>query len=335
MLRTLNHKALTQVLACLHQDGVIALPTETVYGLAADAQNPTAINRLFAIKGRPHSRPISILMASMQDMETYAKDIPKAAWQLAEAFWPGPMTLILPKKSEVSDILSANTPTIGLRVPDHAMAQQVLKAFGRGLAAPSANTHKALSPTSAAAVRADLGDKVDHILDGGIASAGIESTIIDCTKQSLTVLREGFLDPQTMSDTIGTHIQISKPATAQKPATMSMHSLSLDEIANRLQNHSGDATMVVISRHKPTHRQVILHDSRVPERENQTPKTSAIHWILMPQDPYFFAQCFYQKLSLASRLMQGNPNATCLFETLPQDHFIWRSLTRRLTKRTG
>ena len=181
----------------LRAGGIVAMPTETVYGLAADARNPAAIARIFEIKGRPTDHPLIVHLATAEQLPDWAAVVPEAARRIAAACWPGPLTMLLPRHADVIDEVTGGRPTIGLRVPSHPMAQAVLTAFGSGLAAPSANRFGKVSPTTAQHVIDDIGDLLDPsrdlVLDGGSSSIGVESTIVDLTVDPPQVLRAGAI----------------------------------------------------------------------------------------------------------------------------------------------
>ena len=177
----------------LRQGGLVAIPTETVYGLAADAKNPEAVNKIFALKGRPADHPLIVHIAGAGQLPQWAIDIPDAAYRLAERFWPGPLTIILNKRSDVPDEVTGGQHTVGLRCPDNAITLQLLREFGGGLAAPSANRFGRISPTTAEHVRAEFGASVPMILDGGACTIGIESTIVDLSRKPARILREGHV----------------------------------------------------------------------------------------------------------------------------------------------
>ena len=184
---------LEEAAAILRRGGVVALPTETVYGLAADASSPAAVRRIFEIKGRPADHPVIVHVADKLHLDHWAREVPETARLLAEHFWPGPLTLILPRNKHVSDAITGGQDTVGLRVPNHPIALALLRAMGPtgGLAAPSANRYGRISPTTAAHVREELGDSVDMILDGGACQVGLESTIVSCLGNNVNVLRPG------------------------------------------------------------------------------------------------------------------------------------------------
>ncbi|HKO87746.1 MAG TPA: L-threonylcarbamoyladenylate synthase [Burkholderiales bacterium] len=182
---------------------VVAFPTETVYGLGADAHNAEALRKIFKLKGRPADHPLILHMASAASMEQFAQEIPQAAHLLAERFWPGPLTLILKRAAGVSDAVTGGQDTVGLRVPAHPVAQQLLQAFGGALAAPSANKFGRVSPTQAAHVAQDFGPQAPMILDGDAAPVGIESTIVDVSGARPRMLRPGAIGAAAIEEVLG------------------------------------------------------------------------------------------------------------------------------------
>ena len=185
--------SIAEAVAILRGGGLLAIPTETVYGLAADARNPEAVARIFALKGRPSDHPLIVHIAGPDAIDTWASTIPESAKKLATHFWPGPLTLILKKRSDVPDAVTGGQETVGLRSPDHPLTLSLLRAFGGGLAAPSANRFGRISPTSAGHVRDEFGENAPPILDGGPCPVGIESTIVDLSQSPPRILREGHI----------------------------------------------------------------------------------------------------------------------------------------------
>ena len=192
--------AMLDAAAHLKAGDLVAFPTETVYGLGADASNSEAVARIYSVKGRPNDHPLIVHIASMDRMGDWASDVPEYAIALARSFWPGPMTLILKRSELAGDFITGGQDSVGVRVPDHVVARALLEAFersgGKGVAAPSANRFGHVSPTTAAAVIEELGDyltKDDLVLDGGACAVGVESTIIDCTGAAPSVLRPGAI----------------------------------------------------------------------------------------------------------------------------------------------
>jgi L-threonylcarbamoyladenylate synthase len=184
-------RSIDEALSALRRGGLVAIPTETVYGLAADASNEEAVRRIFAVKGRPADHPLIVHVANAAQMADWAAEIPAAAAVLADACWPGPLTLLVPRAAHVLSVVTGDRDTVGIRVPAHPMTTELLERFGGGLAAPSANRFGRVSPTTAAHVARDLGDDVDVILDGGPCPVGVESTIVDCTVDPPQILRPG------------------------------------------------------------------------------------------------------------------------------------------------
>ncbi len=187
----------------LREGELVAFPTETVYGLGADASNPLAIAKIFAAKGRPAEHPLIVHLPGVAHLERWAIDIPEAAGKLAAAFWPGPLTLILKRHPDVPDAVTGGQDTVGLRVPNHPLALQLLREFAGGVAAPSANRFGRISPTMAAHVRDELGAAVAMILDGGPCAVGIESTILDLSDGEPRILRPGMLDAAALGAVLG------------------------------------------------------------------------------------------------------------------------------------
>jgi L-threonylcarbamoyladenylate synthase len=182
---------------------LVAFPTETVYGLGADASNPVAVKKIFAAKGRPSDHPLIVHLPGVEHLDRWAREIPEKAYALAKAFWPGPLTLILKRQPTVSDAVTGGQDTVGLRVPGHPLALELLHAFGGGLAAPSANRFGHVSPTTAQHVRDELGDSVALVLDGGPCQVGIESTIVDLTGEQTSILRPGMVSAYDLGRVLG------------------------------------------------------------------------------------------------------------------------------------
>jgi L-threonylcarbamoyladenylate synthase len=197
----------------LHHGHLIAFPTETVYGLGADAQNESAVARIYKVKGRPQDHPLIVHIGDWQLMGEWAEEIPDFAIDLARAFWPGPMTLILKRSDLAKDFVTGNQNTVGIRVPNQTLALQLLNEFskigGKGIAAPSANRFGQVSPTTAEAVREEIGAYLsadDAILDGGPCSVGVESTIIDCTGANPRILRPGAITESMIKEATGLEV---------------------------------------------------------------------------------------------------------------------------------
>jgi L-threonylcarbamoyladenylate synthase len=208
----------------LRDGGLVAFPTETVYGLGADAERPEAVARIFSAKGRPVRHPLIVHLGDPDLLDAWADGVPTEARLLADAFWPGPLTLLLWRSAKALDEVTGGRPTVGLRVPDHPTALALLAAFGGGVAAPSANRFGRVSPTSAADVVSELGSGVDLVVDGGPSVVGVESTIVDLTGDRPHVLRPGGVSVERLTEVLG-----AAPATA----TVSRADAASDEGAAR------------------------------------------------------------------------------------------------------
>ena len=187
----------------LRSGGLVAFPTETVYGLGANALDAAAVERIYAAKGRPQYNPLIVHLAAAEQVLDVARTFDERAQRLAARFWPGPLTLVLPKRDEIPESVTAGLPSVAVRVPSHAVAQALLRAAGIPIAAPSANRSTQLSPTTAAHVAKSLGDAVDLILDGGPTTVGIESTVIDLASDRATLLRPGVISAPEIEAVIG------------------------------------------------------------------------------------------------------------------------------------
>ncbi len=226
--------------------GLVAFPTETVYGLGADACNADAVARIYSVKGRPADHPLIVHVASMDGLGDWADDVPGFAISLARDFWPGPMTLVVKRSTLAEDFVTGGQDTVGVRVPDHPVALGLLEAFelagGKGVAAPSANRFGNVSPTSAQAVSDELGDYLaggDQILDGGSCDVGVESTIIDCTGDVPKILRPGAITAQMISESTGLEVvgQVSGDVAVDSNAI---------RVSGSLEAHYAPAATVVL-----------------------------------------------------------------------------------------
>ncbi len=207
--------AVAAAVAALRRGEAVGLPTETVYGLAADARNPDAIARVFALKGRPLEHPLIVHLPCVDALDEWAIEVPDAAYRLAAAFWPGPLTLVLRRHPSVLDAVTGGQPTVALRVPAHRLAQAVLQGFDGGLVAPSANRFGHVSPTTAAHVRAEFGDALPLVLDGGASTIGIESSIVDLSGDAPRLLRPGMLAAAEIESVLG--VPLARGSTDSSP----------------------------------------------------------------------------------------------------------------------
>lgn len=294
-----------RAVALLQSGGLVAFPTETVYGLGADAANPLAVARIFAAKGRPADHPLIVHLAGAGCLERWARDVPSLAWELAEAFWPGPLTLILKRATAVPTAVTGGQDTIGVRVPAHPVALALLRAYAEaggglggmcGLAAPSANRFGRISPTEARHVREELGDAVPLVLDGGRCLVGIESTILDLTRADTLpprLLRPGRVTPEQIAAVIGI-----LPETAAQPTD---DRLPVPRVSGSLAAHYAPTTAlrlvapaqlaeVIDALQQAGRRLAILCRSRLP---GANPPHAVRQ---LPADPHGYARGLYRAL---------------------------------------
>jgi L-threonylcarbamoyladenylate synthase len=261
---------------------LVAFPTETVYGLGADASNSNAVARIYSVKGRPNDHPLIVHIASMERMGDWASDVPEYAIALARNFWPGPMTLVLKRSDLAGDFVTGGQDTVGVRVPDHVVALALLEAFekagGKGVAAPSANRFGHVSPTTATAVVEELADylsKDDLVLDGGACAVGVESTIIDCTGLLPRVLRPGAISTAMIEEATGLKVVNTDGADAIR-------------VSGSLENHYAPAARVLLCEVPLAGQGFIAH------KNIETP--SGVIRLASPSNDEEFAQILYSAL---------------------------------------
>jgi L-threonylcarbamoyladenylate synthase len=312
----------------LRQGRLVAFPTETVYGLGADASNPDAVASIFKAKGRPADHPLIVHIASIDSLYDWASTVPEAALKLAARFWPGPLAMILNKKPEVPLEVTGGQQTVGLRMPDHPVALALLKSFGGGVAAPSANRFCRISPTQASHVSEELGDAVDMILDGGACRVGVESTIIDLSGNKPRLLRPGHISREDIEAVLQTELilpSIAVPAAEmpediRAPGMMTVH-------------------------YAPTTPAIRCSAERLPERIRQLlnegkrigllayqldiAETDQVRVLRLPEQAADYAQSLYAALRKLDNLQLD----AILVEQPPQTE-PWRAINDRLNKAT-
>lgn len=208
----------------LEQDQLVAIPTETVYGLAGNALSAAAITKIFEAKDRPHFDPLIVHVPNIEACERYATEVPPLARKLAEKFWPGPLTLLLKKKEIIPDLVTSGLDTVGLRCPDHPLTRSLLQSLSFPLAAPSANPFGYVSPTTAAHVNEQLGEKIDYILDGGPCEVGIESTIVGFEEGATVIYRLGGIRAEAIEEVVGPlHISVHSTSNPLAPGQLKSH----------------------------------------------------------------------------------------------------------------
>ena len=223
MTAAVSKAAIAHAVAQLKAGELVAFPTETVYGLGADASNADAVRKIYAAKGRPSNHPLIVHVADAAQLANWARDVPPFAHKLAKKFWPGPLTLVLKRNPRVPDEVTGGQDTVAIRVPSHPVAQALLREFGGGVAAPSANRFGRVSATTAAHVREEFGDAVACVLDGGAADVGIESTIVDCSGKAPTLLRPGWITPQQLEAALGSALAAPDADAPRVSGTLDKH----------------------------------------------------------------------------------------------------------------
>ena len=307
--------SVADAVAALRRGEAIGLPTETVYGLAADASDPAAVRRIFALKGRPADHPLIVHVADAAAIDDWARDVPPAARALAAAFWPGPLTMIVRRGARVADDVTGGQDTVGLRCPAHPLALQVLRAFGGGLAAPSANRFGRISPTSAAHVREEFGDAVPVVLDGGDSDVGIESTIVDLSGAVPRILRPGMITRARIEAVVG---PVEDGAAADSPRA-----------SGTLEAHYAPRTPLLLlprAALEAEARQQAAFGKRVQVLSLDTlPAESA--GVALPMDAVAYAHSLYAAL----RTLDARGANLLLVERPPADD-AWRAVADRLRR---
>ena len=297
----------------LRAGGLVAFPTETVYGLGADASNQAAVARLYAVKRRPLDHPVILHFADADTAFTWAHKAPASALKLAEWFWPGPLTLILERSLRAKNFVTGGQDTVGLRVPSHPVAQALLDEFGGAIAAPSANRFGAVSPTTAAHVREDLGNEVDLVLDGGPSEVGIESTIVDLSSGKPVLLRPGRISREQLREALGVEILEKSGSSPRHSGGLERHYAPRTP-AKLVPTHALDQEIAKLKDHV-----AVLAFSRPDERVD--------FWLRMPREPAGYAQ----KLYAALRELDGAGCGLILVEA-PPEGAEWAAVRDRLER---
>lgn len=307
---------LEQAVAILRRGGLVAFPTETVYGLGADARNPAAIARLYAVKGRPRTHPLIVHLGRSERLDRWAREVSPAALALAATFWPGPLTLVLRRANGVPDAVTGGQDSVGLRMPAHPLALELLARFAGGIAAPSANRFGRVSPTTADHVREDLGSDVDLVLDGGACEVGIESTIVDLSRGAPVILRPGRITAEQIEKATGaTPRRIAGPAP-RAPGALPAHYAPRRPL--KLVESADWDRAAVMERDK---RLAVLCFREKP------PGDSGATWITAARDPEKFAHDLYANL----RLLDAAGCDLILVEAPPRDP-QWTGVNDRLAR---
>jgi len=288
------NEQITVAVASLHKGNVVAFPTETVYGLGADISHLQAIQRIFDIKGRPPDHPLIVHFARLAELEFWAEDVPEAALILAEHFWPGPLTLILPKSRHIPYSVTGGQDTVGLRIPSHPIALKLLEKLGshKAIAAPSANRFGFVSPTSAEHVKQEFGGCIDIILDGGACEVGLESTIVSCINGEVTILRPGGIQVSSIESILRQKVFVRpRDNSIRASGSLASHYATVTplEICDSQSLSLRSATLL----QQRVRTAVIIRNMRADSTQDPEHK---LHHVLMADDPVEFGRDLYATL---------------------------------------
>ncbi len=297
----------------LRAGGLVAFPTETVYGLGADASSAAAVARLYKVKRRPADHPVIVHLADAAAALSWAREVPEGAKKLAARFWPGPLTLILKRSPKAQDFVTGGQDSVGLRVPSHPVAQALLREFGGGVAAPSANRFGAVSATTASHVRADFGAEVDMVLDAGPSEIGIESAIVDFSRAVPALLRPGRISQEELEAALGGALAAPSSESPRAPGSLERHYAPRTP-AKLVPPHALDAEIA-----RRGARVAVLAFSRPDERVD--------FWLRMPREPAAYAERLYAAL----RELDGAGCEAILIEAPPQAPG-WEAVRDRLSR---
>lgn len=309
---------IAQAVALLKAGQLVGFPTETVYGLGADASDPVAVARIFNAKGRPSDHPVIVHLAPGADVSLWAARVSAEAQALMDAFWPGPLTLILPRAPGVPDAVTGGQETVGLRCPSHPVAQQLLRAFAGGVAAPSANKFGRVSPTTASHVAEEFGDALALVIDGGPCEVGIESTIVDVTGDQPVLLRPGHVSAEALGRVLGRAVRTRAQIEAAR---------ALPRVSGALAAHYAPRTALeLVATEALAQRIQALLAANLKVGVWSTAQPAAdVSWRQAPAEPVAYAQALYATL----RLLDAQGLDILLLEATP-DNDAWSAVNDRL-----
>lgn len=317
--------AVQRAATLLRAGEVVALPTETVYGLAANALDPVAVAKIYAIKGRPAHNPIIVHVAGLEQAQRCVTHWPEAAAQLARSFWPGPLTLVLPRAPLIPDLVTAGGATVGVRWPGHPFMQAVIRECGFPLAAPSANLSNSISPTNAEHVRKQLGTQLPLIVDGGQAQVGIESTVIDLVAQPPRVLRPGMIHEESLRAALGEvrneKFEVHEENALRSPGLLKKHYAPKAKLMLRAWRDADDLNQQLATRNVQRSKTHVIAHTHIPSGDG---------WgcvSVIPHDAEAFARAIYAELHRCDEAGAG----WIVVETLPAGS-EWRAIADRLNR---
>jgi L-threonylcarbamoyladenylate synthase len=309
---------IADAVAVLRAGGLVAFPTETVYGLGADASNPDAVEAIYAAKGRPRNHPLIVHLHERAQLNAWAREISSHAERLAQRFWPGPLTLIYKRAPQVLDVVTGGQDTVAVRMPSHPIARELLRAFGGGIAAPSANRYGRVSATTAEHVRSEFGSAVGCVLDGGASDVGIESTIVDVSGERPALLRPGSITLADVEEALGETLTAATPSS---PRASGMHA-----------KHYAPLTPLMV-----VEADVLIELAASMARQGDTvavlsrslPRPLAVNliWIAAPPDAAGYAHDLYANLR---RLDEAH--CTAMLVEQPPLEPAWSAVLDRLTR---
>ena len=304
--------------AALQRGELVAFPTETVYGLGADASNTAAVANIFAAKGRPADHPLIVHVAAVTQLNAWVQHIPESAQRLAQQFWPGPLTIVLPRAATVNTVVTGGQDTIAIRIPAHPVAQALLSAVGGGIAAPAANRFGRISATTAAHVRQEFGDALACVLDGGAADVGIESTIVDCSRRVPVLLRPGVITALQLEAALGQALGYADATAPRAPGMLDKHYAPMTPMKMM------EADLLVELAHSLTRQGQRV---AVLAREARSPMNPQLVWLNGALDAIAYAHDLYAHL----RQLDAAQCDVLLVEQPPQD-MAWFAVMDRLQR---
>ncbi len=310
---------IVEAVELLRAGELVAFPTETVYGLGANAADPAAVVKIFELKGRPADHPVIVHIDNPRYLHRWVADMPQAAEALAAKFWPGPLTLILPKADEVNDVVSGGQQSIGIRVPSHPIARQLLTAFGGGIAAPSANRYGRLSPTKPEHVREEFGESLPLVLDGGESQIGLESTIVSCLDDTAVLLRPGFITRSQLEKVVGklgdggARPRVPGDRLAHYAPATPLSIVAADDLETRATELADAQNKVAVLAMRPP-----LHAQR------------RMTWINAGKKAETYAHNLYNHLRVLDRV-----GAVMILVQAPPPEERWEAITDRLQRASG